>query len=240
MDLAANPHARSGTSYTDEELEQLVAMTRDGRAAEEMAATVERSTAGLIQRLRRMLPLEYRRCPPDRVIQALREVLADDSYDWRRAMLLSDPPRPVVKQPDVVRTGIAGLGDRDLVTFAYLLIASGRPRETALLPAVSRELHRRWLFPMLVKLREHRIIREAVCVPGQLSLRDVAEQWVIHAEGWEPWGVEIDQSETTSPGSETVAEAHTLAPEALSEGWRYPMPTRECPISPTPGQDPAK
>lgn len=178
------PPARNGQPYTDEELERMVAMTRDGRTAEDLAAATERRTTGIVQRLRRMLPLEYRSCPPDRVVPALREVLADSTYDWRRAMLLSPPPRPVIKPADVVRSGVAGLDDRELVTIAYLLIASGRPRDVELLRIVGREVRRRWLIPELVELRTRRIIHEGICIPRELSLREAAELWVFQSDGW--------------------------------------------------------
>ncbi|WP_275003827.1 hypothetical protein [Promicromonospora iranensis] len=118
--------SRTGTTWTEEENEQVVALVRSGADLDAVADGVRRSSTSVVARLRRMLPLEHRSCPNDRVVLALREHLRDPDYDWQGQMLLTLPPRPVVNPPAIVREGLAGLADDDLVTVAHSVLLDDR------------------------------------------------------------------------------------------------------------------
>ena len=118
--------SRTGMTWTEEENVQLVALVRTGADLEAVAEGVQRSTTSVVSRLRRMLPLEHRSCPNDRVVIALRDHLRDPGYDWPAQMLLTLPPRPVVSSPAIVHEGLAGLVDDDLVTVAHSVLLDDR------------------------------------------------------------------------------------------------------------------
>ncbi len=117
---------RTGRPWTDEETARIVAWLRDGADEHTVVARARRSGASVVSRMRRMLPLEHRSCPTDMVVAALRGHLRDPDYDWRATMLLTPPPRPVVRPPDIVRTGVAGLTDADLVVVTHSVLLDDR------------------------------------------------------------------------------------------------------------------
>ncbi|MDR7381445.1 hypothetical protein [Promicromonospora iranensis] len=117
---------RSGHPWTDEETTEMVALARGGADADAIAAQVRRGVASVLNRLRRMLPLEHRSCPSDMIVSALRDHLRDPGYDWRANMLLTPAPRPVVRPPDIVRTGVTGLVDDDLVGITHSVLLDDR------------------------------------------------------------------------------------------------------------------
>lgn len=81
--------SRTGTTWTEEENEQVVALVRTGAELDAVADGVQRSSTSVVARLRRMLPLEHRSCPNDRVVLALRDHLRDPGYDGQGQMLLT-------------------------------------------------------------------------------------------------------------------------------------------------------
>jgi hypothetical protein len=137
--------ARSGHPWTDEETTQMVALVRGGADADAVAAQVRRGVTSVMNRLRRMLPLEHRSCPSDMVVSALRDHLGDPGYDWRATMLLTPPPRPVVRPPEIVRSGVPGLVDDDLVEIAHSVLLDDRATTAALRERLVEEVRQRGL-----------------------------------------------------------------------------------------------
>ncbi|WP_129783395.1 hypothetical protein [Promicromonospora panici] len=146
--LGERPHekqSRTGTTWTAEENERLVALVRAGKDLDAVADGVQRSSTSVVARLRRMLPLEHRSCPNDRVIIALRGHLRDPAYDWQGQMLLTLPPRPVVNPPAIVHQGLAGLPDDDLVAVAHSVLLDDRVATAGLRERLVGEVNERHL-----------------------------------------------------------------------------------------------
>lgn len=109
-------------------------------------------------RLGRLLPLAQRECLADRVLPALRDALADPDYDWAAEMLLTPPPASIVHQ-EVIRTGLDGLSDDQLVTIAYALMASCGAEEHDVLTDLEPLLCERRLVDELIERRAMRAVR---------------------------------------------------------------------------------
>ena len=164
---------RTGRPWTDEETAKIVALVRGGADERTVTARSGRSGSSLVSRLRRMLPLEHRSCPVDMVVPALRDHLSDPDYDWRAAMLLTPPPRPVVRPPDIVRTGVAGLTDGDLVGIAHSVLLDDRAATADLRERLVGEVRERRLGQGVVDAHETYLttLREPV------GIRDL-DEWV--------------------------------------------------------------
>ena len=117
---------RSGRPWTDEETAKIVDWVRGGADFGAITTRSGRGSTSVLNRMRRMLPLEHRSCPPDMVVATLRDHLRDQDYDWRATMLLTPPPRPIVRSPEIVRTGVAGLTDGDLVRVTHSVLLDDR------------------------------------------------------------------------------------------------------------------
>lgn len=164
---------RSGRPWTDEETARIVALVRAGADEPAITARSGRGSASVVNRLRRMLPLEHRSCPVDMVVSALRDHLRDPDYDWRAAMLLTPLPRPVVRPPDLVRTGVAGLTDDDLVGIAHSVLLDDRAANADLRERLVGEVRERRLGQGVVDAHETYLttLREPV------GIRDL-DEWV--------------------------------------------------------------
>ncbi|WP_036963823.1 hypothetical protein [Promicromonospora kroppenstedtii] len=164
---------RTGRPWTDEETARIVAQVRDGADERTVTARARRSSGSVVSRLRRMLPLEHRSCPVDMVVPALRDHLRDPDYDWRAAMLLTPPPRPVVRPPEIVRTGVAGLADDDLVGIAHSVLLDDRAATADLRERLVGEVRERGLGRDVVATHESYLatLREPA------GIRDV-DEWV--------------------------------------------------------------
>lgn len=191
---------RNGQPWTEEEHLRLLGRVRQGADMADLAEAVHRKQVAVTRRLRLMLPLEHRGCPADQVLDAARRALASEDYDWRTALLLSPPPRPVVNPPRIVRSGIAGLEDEDLVTTAFALLRTPGLRCGRLLGEVGAEVvRRRGTFRQLVD-----IVEDHLClmgVGGAENLDRAAVAWILAAEGWtaetrwaDPWGNGHDET----------------------------------------------
>jgi hypothetical protein len=168
--------SRSGQPWTEEENEQLVALVRSGSELDAIADRVRRSSTSVVSRLRRMLPLEHRSCPNDRVVIALRGHLRDPGYDWQAIMLLTPPPRPVVRSPEIVRTGLAGLPDDDLVGVAHSVLLDDRSATAALRARLIDEVGKRGLARQVTRAHETYLttLREPV---GIGDVREWVDRW---------------------------------------------------------------
>lgn len=181
--------ARSGQPWTEEDYQQLVSLVRDGADEGAVAEALQRSPTTIIPRVRRLLPVEERRCAEDRVLVAAHEHLSDPAYDWRQIMLLSEPPRPVHQPPTVVRYGLEALTDDDLVTVTYALLCTYRDRDTRLLRDVATEVDRRQVVRRLVRRRADALLhRPGGSALGPHEAEDVAERWVLETPAWDEVG----------------------------------------------------
>ena len=149
------PANRSGLTWQPSDYESLVDGIREGLDLPALASRLGRSSNGVSTRLRRLLPLAQRDCLFDQVLPALRLALADPGYDWRAEMLLSPPPAPIIHQ-EVIRTGLDGLSDDQVVTVAYALLASGGREEAELLDQLHERLESDGLMERLIGMRAQR------------------------------------------------------------------------------------
>lgn len=118
-------YSRSGHSWSSLEHETIASGAAAGHTLEEIARELGRKPEAVLQRSRRMLPVDERKSPPELVMARLSELLAaDPDYDWRHTMLKDPPPAPINKPPDVVHTGIPGLTDEQLLVVAYAVLVA--------------------------------------------------------------------------------------------------------------------
>lgn len=140
---------RSGEPWTTQDYETLVGRCREGASAAELAEALERKERAVLLRAKRLLPLDQRGLPEDRILPHLHGLLNEDGdYDWEHHLAATPPPRPVVNHlpaPEV-RRGIPGLEDRELLAIVGLAIRSGMDRDTIdLWQELSMEIERRGL-----------------------------------------------------------------------------------------------
>ncbi len=142
-------------------------LVRDGADHDGIADGLQRPLSTVGTRVRRLLPVAERRCPSDRVLSAAREHLSDPAYDWRHVMLLSEPPRPPAPLPaPIIRGGISGLTDDDLVTTAYGLLFAFRESRIPVVREVAREIgHRGLLLDLIGRRADHLLHRPGETVP---------------------------------------------------------------------------
>ncbi|MCK0112831.1 hypothetical protein MWU75_11835 [Ornithinimicrobium sp. F0845] len=120
---------------------------REGASITELAEALERKERAVLLRAKRLLPLDQRGVPEDRITAHLHRVLTeDDDYDWEHHLAATPPPRPVVNHlpaPEV-RRGIPGLEDEELLAIAGLVIRLGEATGTVdLRDDLAREIERR-------------------------------------------------------------------------------------------------
>ncbi|NNG18379.1 hypothetical protein HJ590_02100 [Naumannella sp. ID2617S] len=164
-----------GQPYTDEDHEQLVKLAREGRDADAIAEALGRTRPVVLQRMRRLLPLDHRGCPTDRILSALRAAIAEPDYDWRTTVLLTPPPPPPAPVQEVLRTGLAGLDPDQLVRVTHAVAVSATPGSQDLLDELAREVARQHLEHRLVALHQRHLRRTN---RGDLATdRDTAEAW---------------------------------------------------------------
>lgn len=138
---------RSGQPWTTEDYETLVDRCRAGASLAELASVLERRESAVLPRAKRLLPLEQRGVPPDRVLPHLHRLLTEDlDYDWAHHLAATPPPRPVINYlpaPQVCR-GIPGLSDEELLAVAGLAVRLGVDAAADdLRPALSSEIEMR-------------------------------------------------------------------------------------------------
>ncbi len=126
-----------------------MARCRAGDSLAELATTLERSEGAVVLRAKRLLPLEERGSPEDRVVPHLHALLTEDAdYDWEHHLAATPPPRPIINHLPApqVRKGIAGLFDEQLLAVAGLAIRLGvDPLVQDLRHELSREIESRGL-----------------------------------------------------------------------------------------------
>lgn len=152
---------RSGEPWTTQDYELLVSRCREGASAAELAEALERKERPVLLRAKRLLPVDQRGMPEDAILQHLHRLLTKDAdYDWAHHLAATPPPRPVVNHlpPPLVRRGIPGLEDEELLAIAGLVIRCGDdPLNDALWFGLGREIERRTLGDQLAT----RVVRDA-------------------------------------------------------------------------------
>ncbi|MGD8148650.1 hypothetical protein [Ornithinimicrobium sp. Y1694] len=115
---------RSGEPWTDNDYELLLRLCGEGADLARVAAELRRTSAAVMSRAKRLLPLDQRGAPGDRVLTHLGElVTAEEDYDWRAHLVATAPPRPVVNHvhPPEIRKGIPGLESDELLAMGAAL-----------------------------------------------------------------------------------------------------------------------
>src|SRR5699024_8049127 len=144
------PPQRSGEPWTDDDYQILLQGCRAGLELSELSQRLQRSPNPVRERAKRMLPLDQRGVPGDRVLVQLRtNLLADPDYDWAHHLAATPPPRPIVNHvlPTPNYAGIPGLKDEELLVVAEALAQQRRPRtpDDHVGRALSREVAQRGL-----------------------------------------------------------------------------------------------
>lgn len=117
--------SRAGELWEDHDYEGLIAGVRGRQPVDSIAHDLGRSVNAVRARLRYLLPVEVRACPADRVYAAAEQAFADEAYDWRKTILESPPPAPVVRPAPIERRGFAGLDAEELGIVAFALAQVG-------------------------------------------------------------------------------------------------------------------
>lgn len=126
--------SRSGEPWADEDYTTLLRLAREDAPVEEVCRTLGRSRTAVQHRAKRLLPLDQRGTPGDRVLQHLGELArADEHYPWATHLAATPPPRPIVQHvhPAPLYAGVSGLDNRELVAAATTLALSPTTASTS-------------------------------------------------------------------------------------------------------------
>ncbi len=149
--------ARSGTLWTDDDYELALDEVKAGAGVDRVAEALQRKPEAVANKLRRLLPVQQRKCPPDRTVPALRAAIADPHYDWRQ-VVLEVPPDPPVTQ--IVRKGLPGLDATDLARIVYTLATIRMGGADELLHRGLEEVSARGLDYLLMQARATALIQQ--------------------------------------------------------------------------------
>lgn len=183
--VAAKPK-RSGKLWEELDYELLVEGIREGLDVPALAERVGRVESSVWQRLRRLVPLPQRGCLTDQLLPVLRTALDDPEYDWRTEMRLTPAPAPIVHQ-EVVRTGLDGLSDDQMVTVAYALLASSGHEEAELFAELRERLEGDGLMERLIGLRAQRAVRASPYSIDEDAAWAHASYWVRGRGSYHSW-----------------------------------------------------
>lgn len=185
--------ARSGTMWTETDYELALDQIKAGAGLEHLAEVLQRKPNAVADKLRRLLPVEQRKCPPDRTVPALALAIADAEYDWRRVVLQTPPEPPVTR---IVRSGLSGLDANDLVSAVYALAASRAAGAEDVLNRGLEEVNRRGLDYALMQARARALIQQdsPITMDGAIecardwleSLREDGSMWLGQGGGLNP------------------------------------------------------
>lgn len=175
---SAHDTSRMGTRFTDEDHELIVRLVREGADGPALARALKRTQTSAEQRARKLLPPGQRRCPIDRVLPSLAAAVAEEGYDWRTVIAQDDPPAPVRQ---VVRSGIEGLDDDQLVTCAHAVAVS--PVALPLRDELVAEVNKRRLGHRVAL--EHSIYRRFTDQPNPHADEEISDGW-CQAMGFTP------------------------------------------------------
>lgn len=167
--------ARAGLAWDDEDHETLVRLAKDRADLATMAAAVQRGESATWQRLRLLLPIEHRKCPRDRILPALYDAVLQSDYDWRRVVLQSPPPPPVTR---IVRSGLAGLDDDDLVQVTQAVALLDSPPTAALLANLAGLIGQRGLREHFAAVHSDFLHRRGLTGRTRRDLHHAAAAWL--------------------------------------------------------------
>lgn len=172
---------RSGQPWTDAEYQQILAAAREGvRDIEEVATRIGRAPSPTLAKARRLLPVDERAAPVDRVLPLLRAHQEDPAYHWQRVSLEEPPPRPVIQPPAL--TGIRGLPPGDLVSVGYAVgLAGAAVMDDDVVTRVGDELQRRGLLAELREYRTERLLRWSGAEITRAEAHAEADDWLERA-----------------------------------------------------------
>ena len=172
-----NP-ANHGVPWTDDQHELLIERIKAGDDLEAIADAIGRKPHAALSRMRRLLPPDNREHPSDLVLAVVREYLSDPNADWRTNLLTANPPRPIITPAPIVRTGLGGIPNDDLVTIVHAMIAVHGQTPPELLRQLIDELEDRHLVRRLIteRVRELRYVHN--CTLSEDQLHDAARRWV--------------------------------------------------------------
>lgn len=172
---------RAGLPWSGPDYEAMARSVAEGYTLEETASLLGRTPAAIIARLRRLLPPDERRLPQDLVAGRLHDLFTEDpAYDWRNIMLKDPPPAPVHKPADIIRTGIDGLTDEQLVVvaFAVLVADTAFPDDTGIGRDILAAAYGRGLDRQLLR-RRITLSRRRGEIPGRHADEEAAaELWI--------------------------------------------------------------
>ncbi|WP_167131469.1 hypothetical protein [Paramicrobacterium chengjingii] len=177
--------SRYGEPWNDSDYEALISAVRSGFEQQHIADEIGRPRSTILTRVRKLLPVDVRGCPSDRVLPAARDAFSSDDYDWRVTILQSPPPAPIVTPPPVVRHGVAGLSADDLGTIAFSLALTGGTTCAELLERVCAEFPKT---PGSRRVAESLAIqwlrRSGTVLDGYEQAVQAACEWLAAADGW--------------------------------------------------------
>ncbi|GAA4896712.1 hypothetical protein GCM10025789_13170 [Tessaracoccus lubricantis] len=116
---------RQGQPWTDDEYATLIELCRRDVGIEKVCEALGRKPGAVLNRAKRMLPMDERGVPAERVLSQLRKhLLHDADYDWEAHLAALPPPRPVINHvhPPAQYAGIEGLEDAQLLTIMTCLV----------------------------------------------------------------------------------------------------------------------
>ncbi|MGO1543910.1 MAG: hypothetical protein ACTHXA_06165 [Gulosibacter sp.] len=214
--------SRSGLPWEDRDYRAIIAAIGEGaNDIDEVARYTGRTTSSIMSKWRRLLPIEQRTAPRDRVIPLLRGHLEDPNYDWQLATITDPPPPPIVRPP--AKTGLPGLELEDLedIGFAVGLSAVVMPdvlRERLGVEIVTRNLQHR--------IRDRRV-EQLLTSPGSVISVAAAEAeantWISrvyasvsrYAGALRPYRSEWDYGHSVREYDEPWTTAHALGNGAV-------------------------
>lgn len=166
----------SGQPWTDADYEEILAAAREGVTdVDAVAERLGRARSTTIAKAKRLLPVDERAAPADRVMRLLRGHLDEPDYDWQRVTLEDPPPRPVVNPPAL--TGVPGLQRSDLLRICYALALAAEVAGEDLMSRVMHEVRRRGMLGELVRLRADRLLSHGAEITWDDAQAD-AQRWV--------------------------------------------------------------
>lgn len=144
----SSPPRRSGEPWSDDDYQTLLRGCREGLGLTMLSQRLQRGPQPVRERAKRLLPLDQRGVPGDRVLTQLRQnLLKDPDYDWAHHLAATPPPRPIVNHvlPQPRYAGIPGLEDHELLATAQAVAQQGGASEPQdhLAHALAREVSRR-------------------------------------------------------------------------------------------------
>ncbi|MCH1883272.1 hypothetical protein [Agrococcus sp. ARC_14] len=140
--------------WTEEDFVGIMQGCRDGCAAEQIAARIGRTVAGMRSQLRRLLPLDERHLPAELVLPRLRQLDVDGDYDWLAAMAqrtISPWERQAQAREEQDARGFGALTDEEVLEIALAIVHSAVTAPAVVTRPISGEVRSRGLSSLLTR-----------------------------------------------------------------------------------------